>query len=135
MSKEHITRVCLADDGALVERRPDGRESVVEGETDWERLAAKTDDELLQAAESDPDAQPLTADELAQARRIPDHVNVRAIRLKHKMSHAAFAQRYGFDPDALRGWEQGRRPLDRYVKILLTVIDKEPEAVERALAV
>jgi putative transcriptional regulator len=107
----------------------------MEGKTDWQALAAKTDEEVLRAAESDPDAQPLTAEQLAQAHRVPDRVDVRAVRMRHKMSQSAFAQRYGFDLDVLEAWEQGRRPLDRYVKILLTVIDKEPEAVERALAV
>ena len=50
------------------------------------------------------------------------------------MSQAAFANRYGLALNALQDWEQGRRPPNRYARILLTVIDKEPDAVERALA-
>ncbi len=61
-------------------------------------------------------------------------IDVRAIRLRRKMSQAAFANRYGLALNALQDWEQGRRPPNRYARILLAVIDKEPEAVERALA-
>ena len=34
---------------------------------------------------------------------------------------------------ALQEWEQGRRVPDRAARVLLTVIDREPEAVVRAL--
>jgi hypothetical protein len=40
------------------------------GETDWERVNAMTDEEVLAAALSDPDAQPLDSETLAKMRRI-----------------------------------------------------------------
>jgi hypothetical protein len=64
MSKGRITRVSLADDGTVLKRRSDGRREAVEGRTDWDRVAALTDEEVLRAAESDPDAQPLTLQQL-----------------------------------------------------------------------
>ena len=135
MRKGPTTRVALADDGTLAERGPHGQEKPVAGRTDWDRLAGLTDEEVRRAAESDPDARPLTARQLSKARRVPEHVDVRAIRLKRKMSQAAFANRYGLALNAVQDWEQGRRPPNRYARILLAVIDSEPEAVERALAV
>ncbi len=59
MSDERTTRVFLVEDGTLREGSPDGPPA--RGETDWDRLDAMTDEEALRAAESDPDAPPLTA--------------------------------------------------------------------------
>lgn len=39
--------------------------------TDWGRLDAMTDEEVAAAARSDPDAQPLTPEQLARMRRVP----------------------------------------------------------------
>ena len=44
------------------------------------------------------------------------------------------ADRFGLDARALQDWEQGRRVPDRAARVLLTVIDSDPEAVVRALA-
>jgi putative transcriptional regulator len=64
---------------------------------------------------------------------VPSAVDVRAIRAKLGLTQAAFAARYGFSVGRVRDWEQGRSPIDTPSRILLTVLDKEPEAVERAL--
>lgn len=40
------------------------------GETDWERVRAMTDEEVMAAALSDPDAQPLDSETLARMRRV-----------------------------------------------------------------
>lgn len=64
---------------------------------------------------------------------VPATVNVRAIREKLGLSQAAFAARYGFSVGRVRDWEQGRSNIDTPSRILLTVIDKEPEAIDRAL--
>jgi putative transcriptional regulator len=47
------------------------RDQLPADETDWERLAAMTDEEVDAAARSDPDAQPLTPEQLARMRRVP----------------------------------------------------------------
>ena len=75
-----------------------------------------------------------TADRSAYRVHVPAQVDVKAIRARAKLTQDAFARRYGFSPGAVRDWEQGRRQPEAAARILLTVIDREPEAVERALA-
>jgi putative transcriptional regulator len=65
---------------------------------------------------------------------VPAHLDVRAIRTKLKMSQNAFAARFGILPSTLRDWEQNRRHPDGAARVLLMVIDREPDAVSRALA-
>jgi len=54
--------------------------------------------------------------------------------LGRRRSQQAFADRFGFPDAILQDWEQGRRGPETSARVLLTVIDKEPEAVHRALA-
>ncbi len=63
----------------------------------------------------------------------PENIDVKAIRARTGLSQAAFASRYGFSVSSLRDWEQGRSRPVASAKVLLVVIDKEPEAVRRAL--
>lgn len=65
---------------------------------------------------------------------IPAEVDVKAIRRKLGLSQQAFAARFGFSVGRIRDWEQNRSNIDAPSRILLTIIDKEPEAVERALS-
>ena len=65
---------------------------------------------------------------------VPDVIDVRAIRRRLGLTQAEFAGRYGFALTALRDWEQGRRRPERSARVLLSVIEREPEAVERVLA-
>ncbi|MBL6934120.1 MAG: helix-turn-helix domain-containing protein [Alphaproteobacteria bacterium] len=63
----------------------------------------------------------------------PTAERIRALRKRMKLSRQKFADRFGLDPRAVQDWEQGRRVPDRAARVLLTVIDRDPEAVERAL--
>ena len=65
---------------------------------------------------------------------VPAEIDVRVIRRRLGLTQAEFARRYGFALTALRDWEQGRRRPERSARVLLRVIEREPEAVERALA-
>jgi putative transcriptional regulator len=65
---------------------------------------------------------------------VPRAVNVKGIRGKMRLSQAEFAKRFGFTVSSIRDWEQGRRKPRGPARILLTIIDKEPKAVLRALA-
>jgi putative transcriptional regulator len=58
---------------------------------------------------------------------------VRAIRRRLAKSSREFERRFGVPARTLEGWEQGRR-VDVTAAVLLTVIDRNPEAVERAIA-
>ena len=65
---------------------------------------------------------------------VPDEVDVKAIRRKLGMSQAQFAASFGFGLDAVQNWEQGRRRPEGAARAFLKVIEREPEAVRRALA-
>lgn len=62
---------------------------------------------------------------------IPD---VPAIRNKLGFTQEEFAWSFGVSLGTLRNWEQGARLPEGPARVLLTVIDKEPAAVRRALA-
>lgn len=66
---------------------------------------------------------------------VPSEVDVKAIRARTGLSQRAFAAQFGFSAAAVRDWEQRRRAPEATARVLLTVIDREPEAVRRALAV
>ncbi|MBB4000498.1 helix-turn-helix domain-containing protein [Aureimonas pseudogalii] len=65
---------------------------------------------------------------------IPSTIDVKAVRKSRRMSQSAFAARYGFTIGRLRDWEQGRSTPDMPSRLLLKVIEQEPEAVERAVS-
>lgn len=70
--------------------------------------------------------------------RIVDDPNAKrivAVRKRLKLSRQKFADRFGLDVRAVQDWEQGRRVPDRAARVLLTVIDRDPESVVRALTV
>ena len=64
---------------------------------------------------------------------IPDEINVSRIRTKLKLSQSKFADVFGLPKRTLQEWEQGRRVPHGAARVLLTLIDREPEAVSRAL--
>ncbi len=64
---------------------------------------------------------------------VPELVDVRSVRVKSGLSQAQFAERYGFNPRTLQDWEQGRAQPDSAVRAYLTVIDRNPRAVQQAL--
>ena len=65
--------------------------------------------------------------------RVPDAIDVREIRRRLGVTQAKFAARFGFSLAAVRDWEQGRRKPEKAARVLLTIIAKEPKAVDRAL--
>ena len=65
---------------------------------------------------------------------VPREVDVAAIRRRLGLSQAEFASRFGFKLDAVQNWEQGRRRPDGAARAFLRVIEREPDAVQRALA-
>lgn len=65
---------------------------------------------------------------------VPEEIDVAAIRGRLGLSQAEFAARFGFKLDAVQNWEQGRRRPEGAARAYLRVIDREPDAVRRALA-
>jgi len=75
-----------------------------------------------------------TADKRRYRVHVPESIDVKKIRSRLGLSQAAFAATYDFALSAVRDWEQGRRRPERSARILLKIVQKEPEAVTRALA-
>ncbi len=98
--------------------------------TDWRAFDAMSDEGRHRAAASDADARPATAAQLARARRVP---SVRALRQKLNLTQEQFAARFHLPLGTVRDWEQGAHRPDKAAQVLLTVIARDPDAVERAL--
>jgi putative transcriptional regulator len=94
------------------------------------RLEAITDGQITAAAEADPDNPPLTDEELERVRMAR---RVQAVRARTGLSQRRFADTYRINVARLRDLEQGRTQPDSAVLAYLTVIEREPKAVERAL--
>ena len=65
--------------------------------------------------------------------KIPEQVDVYAIRVKLHMSRREFADHFGFSIRTLEKWEQGVRQPEGAARAYLVVIDRNPKAVEKAL--
>jgi len=100
------------------------------GDTDWSRIAVMTDDEVMAAARSDPDAQPMSSHELSRARRVSP---VKALRQRVRMTQADFAEAFSIPLGTLRDWEQHRSTPDAPARALLRAIEREPATMRRLL--
>lgn len=60
--------------------------------------------------------------------------DIKAIRTKTGLSQAMFAKTFALEKRTLEDWEQGRRTPQGPALVLLTLIDREPKFVMRALA-
>jgi putative transcriptional regulator len=69
----------------------------------------------------------------ARARLDRPCIDVRAARLKLGMTQPAFSECFGVALPTLRKWEQGARRPEGPARVLLRVIEAEPDAVRRAL--
>ncbi len=98
------------------------------GKTDWVRIRAMTDEQRLAGALADPDAQPLSDQALARARRAN---GVRTIRARLHMTQAEFAATYHLPLSTVRDWEQSRTEPDAPARALLTAIANDPETMRR----
>jgi putative transcriptional regulator len=67
--------------------------------------------------------------------RVEDSVDVRSIRRKLLLTQQEFALQFGFSVAAVRHWEQGSRIPEMSARVLLTLIDKDPDYVRRALGI
>ena len=118
-------------DNKIVQILPDGSTRPFEDHTDWSRLRAMTDEEVTAAALSDPDAQPMSDEQLQRARRAP---RAKTLRRALSLTQEEFATRYHIPLGTLRDWEQGRCEPDQPSRAYLTVIAHDPEGVQRALS-
>jgi DNA-binding transcriptional regulator YiaG len=90
-----------------------------------------TDDEVMLAALSDRDAQPLTDGQLAGMRRVSP---ARIARRKAQLSAAEFAERYHLPVEQLRAWERHDAVPDPAIEAYLWVIAADPAGVAATVA-
>lgn len=87
-------------------------------------------EEILRAAEADPDAQPLSQADLGRMKRTPQ---TKIIRRALNLTQEEFALRYHIPLGTLRDWEQGRSEPDQPAKAYLTLIARDPARVDVTL--
>lgn len=90
-------------------------------------LPGVTDADLLEAALAELGV-------VAERRRVPEEVDVAAIRTRLGLTREAFAIRFGLDERTVEAWEQGRYRPEPATRILLKVIERDPGVVEAVLA-
>ena len=64
---------------------------------------------------------------------IPESIDVTAIRKKLNLSRSSFANCFGFSARTVQHWEQGDRRPQGAARILLVLLQREPETIERIL--
>ena len=64
----------------------------------------------------------------------PHYVDVKSLRVKLGMTQQEFCAMFGIALGTLRHWEQGDREPEGPALVLLNVVEKNPQAVIRALA-
>lgn len=110
-----------------VEMTPAMIEQTIAG-IDWAKVDATDDADIAAQIAADPDTAPVLSD--------VEHIasQVKLVRRRLSLTQAEFARRFQVSLGTVRDWEQGRRQPDGPAQVLLWVIDREPEAVLRALA-
>lgn len=126
MRKSYAT----TDDGSEVSRRVD---AIIHDDdvTDWARVQAMTNDEVMAAALADPDALPLPPERLSRMRRFPDPVRIRGEL--NQMTQLRFSQLFQIPLGTLRDWEQQAHFPDGAAIALLRIIERDPLAAALAL--
>jgi len=97
---------------------------------DWSRFDAMADAEVHAAALRDPDAQPLTDENMARMKRVP---RAKTLRRALGLTQEEFASRFHIPLGTLRDWEQGRAEPDQTARAYLKAIAGDAAAVQRAL--
>jgi putative transcriptional regulator len=102
----------------------------ISGRSDWARVDAMSTAELHAKALADPDAQPLTKEQLAKLRRVS---RVKVLRQRLDMTQEQFAAAFRIPVNTLRDWEQRRSVPDAPARALLVAIEKDPKTMQRLL--
>ena len=100
-------------------------------QTDRDRALAIADTAIVTAALADPDNPPLTDAQMDEMRRVSP---AKRIRRRLGLSQEVFAERFRIPLGTVDDWEEHRVQPDAAALAYLAVIEREPEAVLRALA-
>ncbi len=98
---------------------------------DWTHADAMTGEEIHAAALADPDAQPLTDEQLACMKPFS---RIKLLRIKLHLTQEQFAKRYGIPLSTLRDWEQYRTEPDQAAQSYIRAIEAFPEDIAKALS-
>lgn len=124
--KETTITARMQQDGTVLEILPDGNAQTISGEP----MRPMTEEEVLTAALTDPDAIPMTEAQIRNARRVS---RVKTMRRALQLTQEEFSERYHIPLGTLRDWEQGRTEPDQTAQAYLKAIAGNPEAVYQAL--
>ncbi len=107
-----------------------------QSKTDWVKVKSMTEKEIIAAANSDPDAKPLTKMQLKKFKRVypPKKIDVAIVRAKLHLSQERFAHYFGVSLRTIQEWEQHRRTPTATARNFLKVIAIAPAIVQKALA-
>jgi putative transcriptional regulator len=86
--------------------------------------------QIEKAARADPDAQPLSSDDMRRMKRTPQ---AKVIRQALGLTQEEFAARFHIPIGTLRDWEQNRKEPDQTAKTYLKVIARLRDKVAKAL--
>jgi putative transcriptional regulator len=117
-----VAKVRLNSDGTMAQLKR-GRWTTLRARVDRDRVASTTEGDIAAHAAAD-----------ERAARVDAGAHARRVRTGLKLSQAEFARRIGVSVETVRNWEQGKRCPDQAARSLLRAIEREPEAVLRALA-
>lgn len=111
-------------------RRSNEEARQAKGRLDPERLRAATEADIEGWKREDG----LDDATLGPARLVQAGPDVRSVRERLGLSQEAFAARFHLSLRTVQEWEQQRRVPEGPARVLLQVIEREPEAAARALA-
>jgi putative transcriptional regulator len=116
----------IRPDGKIVKVLKNGKEALFSRTP----LRHMTEQEVTAAANADPDARPMTPEQLREAKRVP---RVKTLRRALGLTQEEFAVRYQIPIGTLRDWEQGRTEPDQPARAYLKIIACDPARVQRIL--
>jgi putative transcriptional regulator len=109
----------MRPDGSIIEVMADGSKRAISDTP----MRLMTPEEVEEAARADPGARPMTAEQLAKARRIP---RIETLRRALGLTQEEFAARYKVPLGTLRDCEQGRSEPDQPACAYLAVHSSRP---------
>ena len=104
---------------------------IAKAKPDPRPMRPMSEEQVMAAALSDPDAQPRSAAQLARMKHTP---RAKLIRRALGLTQEEFAARFRIPLGTLRDWEQGASEPDQAARAYLTVIARDPKAVTKALS-
>lgn len=122
------------DGGGYLIEYPDLPGCVSDGETPEEAIRQGREALRAYVISCQKHSDPVPAPGSGAAVRIPASVDVKRVRIRCGLSQADFARRFGFNLRTLQDWERGHANPGAAVRAYLTVISRDPDAVESALS-